>query len=139
MADHVHEDDAAALLDRQPHERMEAGSGNLAVAGDVCGVNKHVRILLGADAILPGASPQKVQSRIVGDAKQPALRMCDRSGVWQCLDRLDQRLLHHVLAIDDRTGHACAVAMQLRAQFAEQPIKRRARFNWAGVHSPIIR
>src|SRR5580700_201996 len=99
---------------------MEAGSGDLAVVGGVCGVNKHVWVLVGTGAILPSAAPQKVQSRIVGDAKQPALRMCDWSRVRQRLDRLDQRLLHHVLAIDDGAGHARAVAMQLRPQLAEQ-------------------
>jgi hypothetical protein len=108
---------------------MEAGSGDLAVVGDVCGVNKHVWVLVGTVAIPPSAAPQKVQGRVMGDTKQPTLRMRDRSRVRQRLDRLDQRLLHHVLAIDDRAGHACAVAMQLRPQFAEQAIERHARFD----------
>ena len=98
------------------------------VVGDVCGVNEHVRVLVGAGAIRPGAAAQEVQSRIVGDAKQPAFRMCNRPHGGQGLDRLDQRFLHHVLAIDDRAGHARAVAVQLRPQFAEQSIERRARF-----------
>jgi hypothetical protein len=96
------------------HKRMEPGSGgDLAIVGSAFGVNEHVWIHVGVSGILTGAAPQKVQSHIVGDAKQPALRVRDRSHVRRCLDRFDQRLLHHVLAIDDRAGHARAIAMSL--------------------------
>jgi hypothetical protein len=50
-------------------------------------------------------------------------------GFGQRFDRLDDRFLHHVLAVDDRAGHARAVAMQLRPQFAKQPMERRALTN----------
>jgi len=129
VAEHVHEDDAATLRDWQPHEGAQTGDGDLTVVRGACGVNDHVGILVRAGCVPSGAVAQKVQCRIVGDTKQPALRVNDRSGIGQRFERLDDRFLHHVLSVDDRAGHARAVAMQLGPQFAEQPIARRARFN----------
>ena len=117
------------LRDWQPHEGAQTGDGDLTVVRGACGVNDHVGILVRAGCVPSGAVAQKVQCRIVGDTKQPALRVNDRSGIGQHFERLDDRFLHHVLSVDDRAGHARAVAMQLGPQFAEQPIARRARFN----------
>src|SRR5216683_1474327 len=69
---------------------------------------------------------QKVQRRIVSDAKQPSLEIGDRSGLRKSIDRLYQRFLDHVLAIDDRARHARAVTMELGPQFAETPIESSA-------------
>ncbi len=72
----------------------------------------------------------------MGDAKQPPLKVGNRSRLGERLDRLHERFLDHVLAIDDRTRHARAVAMQLRSQLAEQPIEGRAVF--IAVKSQLI-
>ena len=69
VAEHVHENNAAALRNRQPHEDVHTGGGDLAIVRAACGVNDHIRVLLGVGGVLAGAAPQKVQCRIVGDAK----------------------------------------------------------------------
>jgi hypothetical protein len=89
-------------------------------------VNDHVGILVRAGCVPSGAVAQKVNAALAIRNSQPSgfsLIRCRQR--W----RLHERVLHHILAVDDRAGHARAVAMQLGPQFAEQPIARRARFN----------
>src|SRR5580658_4802470 len=59
----------------------------------------------------------------MGDAEQPALRIVERSGARERFERLQQRLLDDVLAVDRRTGHAGAIAMQLRPQRRDERLK----------------
>jgi hypothetical protein len=46
------------------------------------------------------------------DPEQPAFGIADCAGASPRLHRLDQRVLQHVLAVDDGTYHARAIAMQ---------------------------
>ena len=132
IAEHVHEDDAAALRSRKTHESAQAGGCDLAIAGGDCWIDDHVRILVDASGLLSGAAAQKVQRRIVGDAKQPAFRMGNRLRLRKGLDRLHQRFLDHILAVDDRAGHPGAVTMQFRSQLGEKTIQGRAGVSRAG-------
>ena len=127
MAEHVHQDDAAALRDRQAHQGAQAGGGGLAAVDLAVGIGDHVEILVGTDILLARAAAQEIQRRVVGDAEQPALRMGDRAGVGKRLDRLGHRLLQHVLAIDDRAGHAGAIAMQLGPKLRQKLLEACAR------------
>ena len=75
------------------------------------------------DALAARAAAQEIQRRVVGDAEQPALDVGERAGMREGLDRLDQRLLQHVLAVDHRAGHAGAIAMQPRPQLGQEPLE----------------
>src|SRR5262249_50986209 len=66
-----------------------------------------------------------VDRRVVCDAEQPPVGIGRQRLLRRRLDRLEQRFLQHVLAIDNRTRHAGAVAMQLRPQLLDQPLKGR--------------
>jgi len=79
VAEHVHEDDTAALRYRKAHEGPQAGGRHLAIVRDGDRVDNHVRIFVSVGGVLSGAVPQQVQGRIVSDAKQPSLWMRDRS------------------------------------------------------------
>jgi hypothetical protein len=126
IAEHVHQNDAAALRRLKTHESAQAGGCDLAISDGRCWIDDHFGILVDADGLLSGAAAQKVQRRIVGDAKQPAFRMGNRLRLRKSLDRLHQRLLDHILAVDDRAGHAGAVTMQFRSQLGEKTIQGRA-------------
>ena len=59
----------------------------------------------------------------MSDAEEPALRPLDRARVGQGLRRLGESLLHHVLAFEGGADHACAIAMQARAELRHQPVE----------------
>ncbi|BCH09237.1 hypothetical protein MesoLj131c_34950 [Mesorhizobium sp. 131-3-5] len=115
-------DDAASLRDGKAHESMQPRGSGLAIDGGIRRVGDHVQILVGI-GLFASAAAQEIERRIVGDAKQPAFRVGNRAGNGQGLDRLGQRLLQHILAIEDRAGHAGTVAVQLGAQFPKQALK----------------
>ena len=69
--------------------------------------------------LLPVAAAQEIQRGVVRDAEQPALRI-DRRDRLQRFHRLDQRILQHILTVDDRADHAGAVAMQFRSHPRQQ-------------------
>lgn len=50
-------------------------------------------------------------------AKEPRRRIRHGFTPAESSGRFDQRLLHHVFPVDDRSGHASAVTMQARAYF----------------------
>ena len=129
IAEHIHQDDTAALGHREAHEGPQTRGRELAILRRTCCVDNHVRVLVGAGGIVPGALAQKINGCIVRDAKQPALGVGDRSVLGKCRDRLHQRFLDDVLAINHRPGHARAITMQLRPQRAEKLIERRAGFS----------
>src|SRR5579871_4939363 len=66
------------------------------------------------------------------NAKQPPVEIDNRSSVRERIDRLNQCILNHVLAIDHGAGHACAISVKLWPQFAERSFKGRARFLCTG-------
>jgi hypothetical protein len=120
MAKHVAQDDAAALRHRQPHEGPEAGRHDLAILDGVPYGRDHVQILVRMLGLLARPSAQEVQSRMVGDAKQPTLRIGDRPCRRRRLHHLQHGFLNHVLAIDDGAGHPRAVAVQPRPELAQK-------------------
>src|SRR5882724_4395493 len=132
MAEHVAQDYAAALCRTQPHEGPEACRRDLAILDLVPRGRDHLGILVCMPGLLARAPPQEVQGRVVGDAKQPALRVGDRPGCRRRLHRLQHGFLHHVLAVDDRAGHPCAVAMQPRPELAQELLHGLLRRRWWG-------
>src|SRR6266404_9335581 len=78
VAEHVHQDHTTALRDREAHEGAEAGCGELTVGGGVHRIENHLGVLIGVERVASDASAQKVQRRIMGDAKNPALQV----GYW---------------------------------------------------------
>jgi len=50
----------------------------------------------------------------------PSLGIGERPRARQSLERFDERLLDHVLAVDNRPRHAGAVPMELRSQLLEE-------------------
>jgi len=63
---------------------------------------------------------QMVDGAMVGDAEQPRAQRGHARQVGQQVVGACQCVLHDVLAVDHRTGHACAVAVQFRAQVGHQ-------------------
>src|SRR5690242_18537932 len=61
----------------------------------------------------------------MGDANEPCPGIADRIRRLAGGERLQHRLLHDVLAVDDRPGHASAVAMQHRAHLGEESFELR--------------
>ena len=96
------------------------------IAYGVRRISNHIHVLVRVRGRLARAAPQIIERRVMGDPKQPAFRVLDRSGAWQRFDRLHERVLHHILTVDDRAGHARAVAMQLRPQFGKGAVEIRA-------------
>ena len=121
-AEHVHQNHAGALRDRQPHEGAQACTRDLAARDGVGRVGNHVRFLARSKSFLPSAAAEKVQRGVVRDAKQPALGIAEPARRRKLLDRLDQRVLQHVFAIDHRADHARAIAMQLRPHRNQQGV-----------------
>ena len=124
MPQDIHQDDAAALSHRQAHQCAQAGGGGLAALDLAVGIGERLqRIVIGLDDRLAGSTAQVIQRRVVGDAEQPALGIGQRAGVREGLDRFDQGLLQHVLAVDHRARHAGAIAVQLGPQFGQEPLE----------------
>ena len=110
----VHQNDAAALRDRQPHEGSQARRDRKSVVYVSYRVDNHFEILIRMKSLLPRAAPEKIQRCIVGDADEPAFHIGDRSSFWERFDGFHHNFLDYVLAIDDGARHARTVAMQLR-------------------------
>ncbi len=65
-------------------------------------------------------TPQLVQRAVVGDAEQPGAERRHLVHLRQQVVGAGQGLLHDVLAVGHRAGHARAVAVQLRPQVRHQ-------------------
>src|SRR5258707_13627603 len=63
IAEHVHQDHAAALRHRKAHEGAEAGCGELTVRGGVHRVENHLGVLIGVERCTSDASAWKVKCR----------------------------------------------------------------------------
>ena len=62
IAEHVHQDDAAALAHRQAHQGAQAGGGGLAAFDLAIGVGDRFQIFrVGLDALLARAPAQQIQ------------------------------------------------------------------------------
>ena len=100
-----------ALRDRKPHEGAKTGTDDLPSVGGVGGIDNHLEILVGGDRLSPPAAAQEIDRGVVRDAEEPALRVVHRGVVG--FDCLDDGILNGVLAVDDRPGHAGAIAVEL--------------------------
>jgi len=65
------------------------------------------------------AAAQEVDALIVRDAEEPGSQRPAVVVRVESAVGLEQRILHHVFAVEHRTGHPGAVAVQLRPQIAD--------------------
>jgi hypothetical protein len=122
IAEHVSQDHGASLRHREAHEGPEARSHDLAVGHGAGQGGDHVQIFIGVGSVVARAPAQEIECRIVSDPKQPPFRIVQRFGPRGGLDRLEECLLKHVLAVDDRARHARAIAVQLRSQLHRKAV-----------------
>ncbi len=120
--EHVDQNHAGALGDRKAHEGAKARTGNLAACDGIGRIGNHVHLLARSERFLPVAAAQEIQRGVLRDPKQPPPRIADGAGGRQRLDRLDQRILQHILAVNHRACHARAIAMQHRPHLGEQAV-----------------
>jgi hypothetical protein len=124
MVEYVLEDHAAALRRRERQEAAERGLHRLLPGERVVGLElrgagdlgRGLERLAAAHALVP----PMVDRPVVGDAEQPGAQGRHLLELRQLVVRPGQRLLDHVLTVGGRAGHACAVAVQLRADVLDQ-------------------
>jgi hypothetical protein len=138
VAEHVAQNHGTALAHRKTHEGPKAGCRDLTIVHGVSGVGKHLQILIGTSSVMATAAPQKVERGVVSNSKQPASQIRDRWSVGQSLDRLQERLLDHILAINHRAGHPRAVTVDFWPQVGKLPFEVTATQGPIG-HSERIR
>ncbi|GLQ56427.1 hypothetical protein GCM10010862_36860 [Devosia nitrariae] len=80
--------------------------------------------------------PQVIERRIVADAKEPGLEIVDDRCPLYGGVGLQQGFLQHVLAVDDRAGHARGITVQTRPQYSHPRLELRARISCRLCHSP---
>ncbi len=107
MTQNILEDHRAALKFRQPQKRPKADRDDLRLR-----YGRRFDILGKGNDRVPGPVTQEVETRVVGDAKQPALEIVYPGALGSGVKGLDQGILQYVLAIDRRSRHARAVAMK---------------------------
>ena len=71
--------------------------------------------------VLAPVALQKIHGLVVGDAKEPRPQRGHLGLQAERIERLRQRLLHDVLALDHRAREARAVAVQLRPDGIDEP------------------
>ena len=136
-AQHVLEDDGAALAHRQRQEARQRRPHHGRVGG-------RLRLGHGVVEIRPALDPavlvaaQEVDGRVVRDAKQPGAQRRRLDLHPDGVERLGQRVLHHVLAVDRRADQARAVAVQGRAKLADQGEEALARLAELRRDRPIL-
>ena len=99
---------------------------------DVVRIRDHVDLIARSQRFLPVTASQKIQSGVVSDAKQPAFGIADGTRGSKRVQRLDHRILQHVLAVNGRADHARAIAMQLCPLAMQQPFEL---LPWPVTHS----
>src|SRR4051812_16507001 len=107
MAKHILEDHRAALKLRQLQKRLKADRDDISFGHRRC-----LEVFGERNDGVPGPAAKQVEARIVGDAKQPALKIVHPGALGSCAQRFDEGILQYVLAIDRRSRHACAVTMK---------------------------
>ena len=90
------------------------------------GINHHVQSLVREGRVAAGPPTQEVERGVVGNSKEPALDLRYEVQLRYRLQRLHQRVLHHVLAIDGGARHAGAIPVQLRPHLAKHTVEGRA-------------
>jgi len=80
----------------------------------------QVRLGRGSLGLLAHLAPaQEVDAAVVGDAEQPGGKRTAVVKLVELAVGLEHGLLHHILAVHGRAGHARAVAVQLRPQMGD--------------------
>src|SRR5256885_3244733 len=116
VVEHVLEEHARALLRRKEEHEMLARRTEVGAREFDCrdAILRLRRLHLG---VLTNLTPaQKVDAAVVRDAKEPGR---ERARIVEGLEppvRLEESLLHDVLAVQNRSSHTRAVAMQPRTQ-----------------------
>jgi len=136
-ADHVLESERAPLHGRKRGEHLERRLHPLTVGRvlfEFAGF-RHVRDHLhvaGRIDVPVLVTPEKIHRGVVRDAKEPGTERRRRLHFREHVPGLGQRVLHHVLAVEDRAGHACAVAVELGPNLGDEFEEARSRLRRAG-------
>ena len=107
MTQNILEDHRAALQFGQSQKRLKADRDDVRL-----GYRRRFDVFGERNDRIPGPVAQEIEARVVGDAKQPALEIIDPGALRSRLKGLDEGILQHILAVDRRSRHARAVAMQ---------------------------
>jgi hypothetical protein len=107
MTQNILEDHRAALKFRQPQKRLKADRDDVRL-----GYGRRFDVFGERNDRVPGPVAQEIEARVVGDAKQPALEIIHPGALGSRVKGLDEGILQYILAIDRRSRHARAVAMQ---------------------------
>ena len=115
FVEHVLQDDDTALesgeLDKARHrgfDRLLAHQHLQGVGlGQVCDVRGCVNRFGHADL----AAPQQVERAVMSNSEQPWSKLRRLLQIFQRHESPDERVLHDVLAVDDRSHEACAVTV----------------------------
>ena len=82
--------------------------------------------------VLALVATKKVHGGVVRDAKEPGAELHWLGHLGERVERLGERVLHEVLAVDDIAHHAGAVAMKLGPDLADELNELRPRFDHRG-------
>src|SRR5882757_2521178 len=107
MTQHILEDHRAALKFRQPQERLKSDRDDVRL-----GYRRRFDVFGERNDRVPGPVAQEIETRIVGNAKQPALEIIHLDALGSRLNGLYEGILQYILASDRRSRHARAVAMK---------------------------
>src|SRR6202789_2009703 len=111
MTQNILEDHRAALKFSQLQKCPKADRDNVRL-----GYGRRFDVFGERNDRVPDPVAQEIEARIVGDAKQPALEIIHPSALGSRVKGLDEGILQYILAIDRRSRHARAVAMQAWTQ-----------------------
>ena len=121
IVQHVLQNDGAALTDGQGHEARQRGAHQLGIcAGFLDRLLRELRDRLDEAALV---ATKKIQGRIVRDAKEPGPQRRQLRRQAGRVERLGERLLDHVLAVDRGAHQARAIAVQLGPQISDQGVE----------------
>src|ERR1700730_18344094 len=107
MTENILQDHRAALKFRQPQKRLKADRDDVRL-----GYGRRFEVFGERNDRVPGPVAQEIEARVVGDAKQPALEIIHPGALGSRVKGLDEGILQYILAIDRRSRHARAVAME---------------------------
>ena len=111
IAQHVGQDDGAALRGGQAHEGAQRHRGHMAAAGIGLRVHLAFRVCIGKHRFFSRPAAQEVHRRVVRDAEQPAFGVLHGLRVVAARG-FHQGFLDDVFGVQDRSGHAGAIAVQ---------------------------
>ena len=119
MPEDVLENDRVALHRRQLDENRQGRFEEFGIDAGLLkfGAIGYVRNDIHVSSFI---ASQKVHSGVVGDAEEPWFQVRRLPHLAERVIGLCQGVLDDVLAVEDRTGHASAIAMKLWAQLVNE-------------------